>query len=172
MEAAGVTPKFRNRPSTVSWPKPVEYPIYFVPKFPLEILRYRDLATIDPIGTNWRKALLADISARGLKCPLLVLNHQMMRNAGGSALFPDLAQVIPKPYHLRVGRNRRWALRELGWTEAPVLVTGPIRPEWEGEQITSAERLQQVWPDGDLRVEKDMIYCTGKCDPTEREYPA
>ena len=166
-----MTPKFRARPSTVSWPKPVAYPIYFVPKFPLEILRYRDLASLDPIGTNWRKALLEDIRARGLKCPFLVYNHQMMRNAGGSPIFPDLAQVIPKAYHLRVGRNRRWALRELGWTEGPVLVTGPLRKDMDGELIETPERLQQVWTDGDLRVDKDAVYCTGKCDPTEWVYP-
>lgn len=166
-----MTPKLRARPSTVSWPKPVEYPLWFVPKFPLEILRYRDLASLDPLGTNWRKALLEDIRARGLKCPMLVLNHQMMRNGAGQAIFPDFAQVVPKPYHLRVGRNRRWALRELGWTEAPALVTGPLRPEMDGELVTTAERLQQLWTDGDLRVEKDMVYCTGKCDPTEWVYP-
>ena len=164
--------KLRSRPSTVAWLKPVQYPVYFVPKFPLEILRYRDLASLDALGLEWRKALLADISARGMKCPMLVLNHQNMKNAGGSPLFPDLAMIIPKPYHLRVGRNRRWALRELGWTHAPCLVTGPVRPEWESELITTPERLQQVWTDGDLRVEKDMVYCTGKCDPSEYEQPA
>ena len=164
--------KFRSKTSTVSWPKPVEYPIHFVPKFPLEILRYRDLASKDPLGVSWRKALLEDISARGLKCPMLVVNHQTMRNEGGSYLFPDLYAVMSKPYHLRVGRNRRWALRELGWTEAPALVTGPVKPEWDAELITTPERLPEVWTDGDLRVEKGMIYCTGKCDPSEREYPA
>ena len=161
----------RSKPSTVSWPKPVAYPIYYVPKFPLEILRYRDLASLDPLGLEWRKALLEDISARGIKCPMLVMNHQVMRNAGGSPLFPDFAMVVPKSYHLRVGRNRRWALRELGWTHAPAVVTGPVRPEWESELITTPERLQQVWTDGDIRVEKDMIYCTGKADPTEWIYP-
>jgi hypothetical protein len=161
----------RSKASTVAWPKPVAYPIYYVPRFPLEILRYRDLASLDPLGLEWRKALLEDISARGLKCPMLVLNHQQMKNSGGSHLFPDLAMVINKPFHLRVGRNRRWALRELGWTHAPAVVTGPIRPDMDGELVTTAERLQQVWTDGDLRVEKDMVYCVGKCDPTERIYP-
>jgi hypothetical protein len=166
-----LTPKLRNRASTVSWPKPVAYPIYWVPQFPLEILRYRDLSEKDPLGRDWRTALMNDIAKRGLKCGLLVMNHQMMRNGAGQPIFHDLAQVVNKPYHLRVGRNRRWALRELGWTHAPVLVTGPVRPEWEVELITTPERLQQVWNDGDLRVEKDMIYCTGKCDPTECIYP-
>jgi len=163
--------KYRTRPSTVSWPKPVKYPIYFVPKFPLEILRYRDLGKLDPLGLDWRTALLNDIKARGLKCPLMVINHQMMRNAGGSPIFPDLAMVIPKPYHLRVGRNRRWALRELGWTHAPALVTGPVKAEWDVELIVTPERLQQVWTDGDIRVEQDFIYCTGKADPAEFEAP-
>jgi hypothetical protein len=102
---------------------------------------------------------------------MLVLNHQQMKNSGGSHLFPDLAMVINKPFHLRVGRNRRWALRELGWTHAPAVVTGPIRPDMDGELVTTAERFQQVWSDGDIRVEKDMVYCVGKCDPTERIYP-
>lgn len=163
--------RLRNKPSTVSWPKPVGYPIYYVPKFPLEILRYRDLASLDPLGANWRKALLEDIRARGLKCPFLVYNHQMMRNDAKQAIFPDLAAVIPKAYHLRVGRNRRWALRELGWTHAPAVVTGPVNPEWDAELLTTAERFQQVWTDGDIRVDKEAVYCTGKCDPTERIYP-
>lgn len=163
--------KYRNRPSTVTWLKPVEYPIYYVPQFPLEILRYRDLYEKDPLGREWRDNLKADIVARGLKCPLMVVNHQMMRNSGGSPVFPHLAMIIPKPFHLRVGRNRRWALRELGWTHAPALVTGPVLPEWASELISSPERLQAVWTDGDIRVEKDFMYCTGKADPSEFEMP-
>lgn len=160
-----------SKPSTVTWLKPVTYPIYYVPAFPLEILRYRDLAALDPISGHWRTALKDDIAKRGMKCPMLVCNHQLMKNAGGSYLFPDLAMVMPKPYHLRVGRNRRWALRELGWTHAPAVVTGPVRPEWESELITTPERLQQVWGDGDMRVEKDFVYVTGKCDASEGQYP-
>ena len=103
---------------------------------------------------------------------MMVINHQMMRNGAGQPIFPELAMIVPKPYHLRVGRNRRWALRELGWTHAPALVTGNVDPAWESELITTPERLQAVWPDGDIRVEKDFIYCTGKADPSEFEYPA
>lgn len=164
-------PKFREQSSTVTWLKPVDYPIWFVPEFPLEILRWRDLGVLDPLGLPWRTALVEDIRKRGVKCPMFVCNHQMMRNAAGQPLFADLAMVVNKPFHLRVGRNRRWALRQLGYTHCPALVTGDLAPEMQGQLIGTPDSLQRVWPDGHVRVEKEMIYITGKADASEYEYP-
>jgi len=165
--------KYVERPSRVTWDPKAQYPLYYVPAFPLALLRYRDLEEKDPLGHDWRSALMADIQARGLKCPLLVCNHQSMRNAGGSLLYPDLAMLLNKPWHLRVGRNRRWALEKLQAKTAPCIVTGHIDAlDVEAELITTPERLLELWPDGHMSVDRDMVHVYGKCDPTAYEYPA
>lgn len=157
----------------VTWSPKAKYPLYFVPEFPVKLLRYRDLEAKDELGRGWRQALLEDIEQRGMQCPLLVLNHQQMRNAGGQAIYPDLAMVVNKPWHLRVGRNRRWAIEKLGWKTAPCVVTGHISDlDVEAELITTPERLGEIWTDGHISVDQDMVHVYGKLDPSAYQMPA
>lgn len=146
----------------VRWDADVKYRIWYCPQLPLKLLRYRDLEALDPLGNGWRKALLEDVKQRGLVCPLLVLNHQHTD--------PELKLLLPKPYFLRVGRNRRWAIEKLGWTHAPCIVTGEC--EYECTEITTPEQLKAVWTDGRLHVSKAMIYVYEKTDAARYEAPA
>ena len=156
----------------VTWDKRATYPLWYVPEMPLKLLRYRDLEEKDPLGRDWRNALLEDIKARGMQCPLLVANHQLMKNEGGSYLYPDLAMVVNKLYHLRVGRNRRWALEKLGWKTAPCVVSGTVSGlDCASEQITTPERLGEIWTDGHISVDRDMVHVYSKCDPSAYAFP-
>jgi hypothetical protein len=155
-------PKYSDKLSECSWHPKAKYRVYFCPEFPLNILRYRDLWELDPIGRTWRAALREDIRTRGMKVPLLVWNHQHDDL--------ELRQIINKPYWLRVGRNRMWALRDLGYTTAPAVVTGVC--EYPAEEITDCARLREVWPDGHISVEAKGIAVYNKTDPTSFTYPA
>lgn len=155
-------PKYSDRLSEVSWSPKAQYTMWYCPEFPLDRLRYRDLDALDPLGRTWRRAMQADIAKRGMRVPLLVWNHQDQ--------FIDLAQIINKPYHLRVGRNRLWAIKDLGWTHAPAVVSG--RCEFPCEQITTEERLRELWPDGHISVEPQGVHVYNKTDPTAFIYPA
>jgi hypothetical protein len=145
----------------VTWDPATQYTVWYCPEFPLDRLRYRDLSKLDPIGDTWRFPLRDDIKARGMRVPLLVWNHQ--------SADPTLRMIFNKPYHLRVGRNRMWAIKDLGWTHAPAIVTGSC--EFPCEQILTEEQLGAYWPDGHISVEPQGINVYNKTNPTNFVYP-
>lgn len=152
--------KYTKVTPSVQWDADVPYDVWYVPQFPLKRLRYRDLDAIDGLGIAARQRLQDDIKQRGMKCPLLVFNHQH--------LDPELKMLINKPYHLRVGRNRRFVLERLGWTSAPCIVTGPC--EFPGVKLTP-ETLPTYWTDGNMHLTKNMVYVHNKTDFLAYEYP-
>ena len=105
----------------------------------------------------WRPALAQNIAEQGLANPLIVLNHR-------TGKYRDL--------WLKIGNNRYWALRKLGWTHAPVIITGD--PEHSGIKVTLKE-AQQYIKDGTLYYDD---HCPGGTlrihnytDPSKFEYP-
>jgi len=80
--------------------------------------------------------------------------------------------VVDKAYDLRVGRNRRWALEKLGWKTAPCVVSGTVSGlDCASEQITTPERLGEIWTDGHISVDRDMVHVYSKCDPSAYAFP-
>jgi hypothetical protein len=122
----------------------VTYDLYFVPEFPLHLLRNKG---IDEIKTEkfrqGRLLLLADIRERGMLNPLIVWNHTQDPH---SAFKKD----YPLPWYLKLGLNRRWCLTELGYTYAPSFVTmnGGLKPPFSHEKIEHNEQILRYWRDG------------------------
>ena len=135
--------------------------LHYCPEFPLERLRYRDLWELDELGRAWREALRDDIKERGIRTPLLVWNHHLTD--------PHVKHLSKKPYLLMNGRNRMWALRSLGHTHAPAIVSGEC--EYPAEPLKNAEEVLQYWPDGHMVVKEHGIEVTGKTNPKRHEYP-
>lgn len=149
----------------VSWSPKARYRVWYCEQFPLARLRYRDLFEKDPGGRTWRQSLLEDIEKRGMKCPFMVYNHHMDRDR-----YPDLNMILGnKPYHLRVGRNRMWCVKQLGWEFVPVLGTGNC--EYEHTLLTQPEHVKEIWPDGHVMIDPEGIHILDKVDPTNYEYP-
>jgi hypothetical protein len=155
-------PKFVDGKPTVEWRADSgKMRVWYCEAFPLERLRYKDLWELDELGRKWREALRDDIKNRGMKTPLVVWNHYL-----GTM---DQAYLSKKPYMLRVGRNRMWALVDLEWTHAPVIGTGDC--EYEHEELCSAQDILKYWKDGSMIVQNWGLDVTGKVDATEYKYP-
>lgn len=123
----------------------VTYDLYFVPEFPLHLLRNKG---IDEIKTekfrHGRLLLLDDIRERGMLNPLIVWNHK----CDSQSHF----KTYPLPWYLKLGLNRRWCLGELGYTHAPSIVTmnGGSTPPFPHERLTSGKQILQYWRDGEF----------------------
>jgi hypothetical protein len=150
-----------NGHGKVLWPQDGKYNVFYCEQFPLEHLRYKDLWELDELGREWREALREDIKERGMKVPLIVWNHHRERI--------DLAHLSKKPYMLMNGRNRMWAIRDLGWTHAPAIVSGSC--EFPCHRMAGPQDLEQYWPDGTLIVSNKGLEVGGKTDARQRIYP-
>lgn len=134
--------------------------MFYCPEFPLELLRYKDLWEKDELGRPWRDALRKNIAKYGMKSPLLVWNHHLGN--------PHLSHLSKKPYLLRTGRNRLWAIVSLGWTHAHAIVTGSC--EFDCTELRSEDEILEHWPDGDLVIDKEGVWAKNKIDPRRMEY--
>lgn len=145
----------------VEWRASKIYPVHYCEEFPLNKLRYKDLWAVDEAGRPWRAALRDDIKERGMRTPLIVWNHHLED--------PMLRHMSKKPYILMNGRNRMWALIDLGYTHAPAIVSGEC--EYPSIELANADELRRYWPDGTLIVTDKGLEVSGKTVPTKYIYP-
>jgi len=134
------------------------FDIWYCEKYPLDEIQVSD-RVYHPGSEVWRPALADNIREQGLVNPLIVLNHR------------DRTKY--KERWLKIGNNRYWALRELNWEYAPVIITGtcPIEPK----QKLTFEEAKQYFKDGELWYDTETGYETLRLrkvsDPAKYEYP-
>ncbi len=133
-------------------PEVLPFEVWYVPEYPIEKIDH----TKHPPGhrIDLRVRLAENIRLQGLVNPLIVLNHPR--------------EKCP-PNWLMVGTNRLWALKHLGWTHAPAIVTGP-RPVYPAVPVTPAE-LPGYFKDGRPYLSAYGIALTGTVPPETFHYP-
>jgi hypothetical protein len=134
------------------WPLSLPFSVWYVPEYPLDRINHtpRDAQ----LRIELRVALAANIKKQGLINPLIVLNHPRPKCA---------------PNWLMVGTNRFWAVKSLGWTHAPAIVTGP-EPEYPSTPVTPAE-VPSYFRDGRPYLSAYGIALTGTVPPESFRYP-
>jgi len=132
------------------------FKIYYCPEYPLEDIQFSEIVYKEG-SEKFRPALAENISKQGLVNPLIVLNHRE---------FPY------KSRWLKTGNNRLWALKHLGWTHAPAVVTGSC--EHPCKEVTF-EEAQCLFKDGilsyDVEAHGGVLQMRDVCKPEDYEYP-
>lgn len=134
------------------WPETLPFDVWFVPEFPISGINHNTKSR--PERTALRVALAENIRTHGLVNPLIVLNHPRPK-------CPD--------NWLMVGTNRLWALKYLGWTHAPAVVTGPT-PAYPARAVAPAE-VPGLFKDGRPYLSSYGIGLTGTVPPESFHYP-
>lgn len=126
---------------------------YFVRNVPIEALDHKINEDCDFLQTDWCLALMADIEAHGLACPLLIDNED-----GAMKVF--------------VGHNRAQALRHLGWTHVPAVIhRGEIPSEWERTELNTLREIQDLLREGRIELRFGKIYIFDTQLPESMTYP-
>lgn len=116
--------------------EPRNYRLWYVKAFPLALISTTPLEV--PYGTPDRERLAEDIAQNGLRNPLIVWNHTSTSRRPG-----------PRPYYLKIGYNRLWALKSLCWTAAPALVAEKDQCPLAGAvELRSTAELAPYWGEG------------------------
>src|SRR5688572_25270548 len=92
------------------------FPVWFVRRVPVESIRGGKPVPSLVAKEIWFPPLLSDIEERGLQNPLLIVSHH--------------PRTDREHQWIRVGMNRLCAVKALGWSHAPCIVTGCI-DKWE-----------------------------------------
>ena len=134
------------------------FSIWYVPAYPLANINFS--ANIYKDGMEkFRPALAENIKQQGLVNPLIVLNHR------------DPARY--QPNWLKTGNNRLWALKYLGWTHAPCIVTGDCNIEPKIK--VTLDEAKAYFKDGQLEMVTEIhgtvLQLRGVCKPENYEYP-
>lgn len=155
-----------SRRSSVSVSGPIGYDLYYIPEFPLPLLRDKppEDIKIEKFRAG-RYLLLDDIRERGMLNPLVVWNHR-------NPPHPQW-KLYPLPYYLKLGLNRRWCLGELGFTHAPCIVTynrGEV-PIFEHTKLENYSEIPRYWKDGVFRMIQQGPTGKGKTALDKYEFP-
>lgn len=130
------------------------YDIWYCPLYPVDAINVSN--QVDRTGRDeWRAALAENIQQCGLVNPLIVLNHR-----GDKA----------KDHWLMTGTNRHWAVKHLGMTTVPAIVTGEC--EFEPKIKVELENLQSYFPDGEVYIGTHGPRLRGVCKPEDYVYPS
>ena len=133
----------------------IPFDLWYAPDYPLDKIRVSTKVYREDFE-KWRPALAQNISEWGLVNPLIVLNHR-------SGKYND--------NWLKIGNNRYWALRYLGWSTAPVLITGYSD---YGTKVT-LEEAKALFMDGELyydeRTDGGTLRIRNFSDPSKFEFP-
>lgn len=132
------------------------FDIFFCAEYPIEDINFSTRVYHEG-SEKWRPALADNIREQGLVNPLIILNH---RGEGYTTKY------------LKTGNNRLWALKELGWTHVPCIVTGSCDHPCIKVTLKEAE---SYFKDGRLVCKNTSL---GKslvlrdvCKPEDRVYP-
>jgi len=132
------------------------FKIYYCPDYPLEDIQFSKIVYKEG-SEKFRPALAKNISEQGLVNPLIVLNHR---------------EGTYKKRWLKTGNNRLWALKHLGWTHAPVVITGHC--DYPAKKVTF-EEAQSLFKDGrlsyDVEAHGGVLQMKDTCKPEDYEYP-
>ena len=133
------------------------FDIYYCPEYPIEAINASDKIVKEGMD-EYRPALAKNIAEQGLVNPLIILNHR-----------------DPERYKerwLKTGNNRLWALKHLGWTHVPVIITGKC--DYPCTKVT-LEEANEYCKDGDLvyleEAHGGILQMQNVCKPEDYEYP-
>jgi len=123
------------------------HPVYFVRRVPIDSIRGGKPvpSLMDP--DIWYPPLVKNIREKGLVNPLFILNHRPRDSFNHQWIL--------------TGMNRLKALRELGWTEVPCIITGPI-DKWDLPPLDPELALQWRRKDGFKVPPSSQIALDGK----------
>jgi hypothetical protein len=140
------------------------YDIWYCPNYPIEAINY-SVKTDRSERRKLRDALAVDIRENGLVNPLIILNHRPLHR------FRD--------HYVMQGLNRLEALRSLGWSTIPCIVTGEC--EHEPKVLVARGDLQAYFFDGTIifkywgsEIKRDYFerpHVTGVTLPETYKYP-
>lgn len=130
------------------------YQLWYVKDFPVGAINYSK-KVYRPDWDIWRPSLKENIEKNGLLNPLILWNH---RN--------------PKAYKkmwLKVGNNRLWAIKELGWVTVPCIIQGPC----DYEPKTFVFNPQVYFKDGTVSFDNyyEGLELLDATKPEDFEYP-
>jgi hypothetical protein len=129
--------------------------MWYVPRLPLGLISNPVDMAGDERKLEARLKLVKDIEKRGLLNPLIVLNHQDLRNH--------------KPMWVQLGTNRLWAVRKLGWTHVPAIVTG----DWPLDVIeVFPETIDQYFREGKVYYRPSGPRLDGISNILKGEWPS
>jgi len=109
------------------------YDIWYCPNYPIESIKF-SLKTNRTERNKLRAALAVDIRENGLLNPIIILNHRPRHR------FID--------HYVMQGLNRLDALKRLGWSTVPCIVTGEC--EFDPKVRVEPDQLQDYFFDGEL----------------------
>lgn len=135
------------------WPDVLPFDVWYVERFPIAAINHTPAPSAQH-RVPLRVALAENIAKQGLINPLIVLNHPRDKC---------------RPNWLMVGTNRLWALKYLGWTHAPAVVTGP-EPEYPSKALAPAD-VPAYFKDGRPYLSAWGIGLTGTVPPESFRYP-
>lgn len=133
------------------------FEIWYCPEFPVGAINFSK-KVFRPDWDHYRPGLLENIKENGLINPLILLNHRPVEQY--------------ESMWLKTGNNRMWAIRELGWTHVPAIVTGEC--PFEPKEKVEPEDLPKYFRDGYPIIRdrhEGTIIMRGNALPEEMEYP-
>lgn len=136
----------------VPWPETLPFEVWYVKAYPISEIDHTKHDAQHHM--RLRVALAENIRKQGLINPLIILNHPRDK--------------CP-PNWLMVGTNRLWALKYIGWTHAPAIVTGP-KPIYDSLPVSPAE-VPSFFRDGRPYLSAYGIALTGTVPPETFHYP-
>ena len=129
------------------------YEIWFCPRYPIEAIK--SSTKVDRSGREEIRARLAeDIRENGLVNPIVVLNHR----------------VGYMDHYCMQGLNRLEALKILGWSTVPCIVTGEC--EFDPKVLVARTHLQDYFVDGELIFGDHGPKLINTVPPETYEYPS
>ena len=136
---------------------PLPCRLWYCRNVPIEMLK--SSPTLGENKAPWFEKLVEDTKINGLASPLMVCNG----HDGG----------IERQFPMRVtcGMNRLQALRKLGWTTVPCLVSHNIPEGVPGVELRTREEGQAYLRDGFLCIIKSGVRVNQTVHPESEKYP-
>ena len=133
------------------------FEIWYCPEYPVGAINYSN-AVYRSDWDYYRPGLLEHMKEHGLINPLILLNHRDPNRY--------------KERWLKVGNNRMWAIKELGWKKVPVIITGDC--PHEPKEKVDPDKLESYFRDGYPVIKEEgegSIEMAGHSLPEELEHP-
>lgn len=131
--------------------------IFYCEKFPVGEINFSTKFYHEG-SEEWRPALADNIREHGLVNPLYMVNDR----------GPHYAQLW-----LKTGNNRLWAIKSLGWSHVPVIITGSCPHPCKKITVKEANALLGdgyfVW---EMRHWGMSLELKGMCLAADGEYPS
>ena len=99
----------------------------------------------------WRVGLLESIRKEGLRHPILVYGHSPKGRFNLDRWPQDEGR--DRNMYVAFGTNRYWALKKLGWTHMPVILSYKGKPPFDGARLITPHEFKSYAPEGRIFVQ-------------------